>query len=89
LLLEGYEDRANQNAFNYDWIVLCLPSWWCHHFVHVDLVELDIKFLRVIEKDHLDNILVGLILIFIGIAIDRAVDMAQAIGHPRQIHSGP
>lgn len=45
---------------------------------NVDIIDLDIKFLQILEKDHLDNILVGLILIFVGIGIDRAAELRRS-----------
>lgn len=45
---------------------------------NIDIIELEIKFLQVLEKDHLDNILVGLILVFVGIAVDRAAEFRRS-----------
>ena len=45
---------------------------------NVDVVEFEVKFLQVLEKDHLDNILVGLTLIFAGIAIDRVSEIRRS-----------
>jgi HD-GYP domain-containing protein (c-di-GMP phosphodiesterase class II) len=45
---------------------------------NIDIIELEIKFLQVLEKNHLDNILVGLILVFVGIAVDRAAEFRRS-----------
>ena len=45
---------------------------------NIDIVEFDIKFLQVLEKDNLDNILVGLALIFVGIAVDRIAEIRRS-----------
>ena len=45
---------------------------------NVDIVELDIKVLQKLENNHLDNILIGLILIFVGIGVDRAVEFRRS-----------
>ena len=52
----------------------------------VDIIEMEIKFLQGIEKHHLDNIIFGLIVILVGIAIDRATEFkrsAKAIQEPQ------
>ena len=45
---------------------------------HTDIVALEIKFLQVLEIHHLDNIVIGLIMISIGIAVDRAQDLRRS-----------
>jgi hypothetical protein len=47
-------------------------------FFNVDIIALDIRFLQVFEKNQLDNIVVGPILVFVGIAIDRAAESRRS-----------
>jgi HD-GYP domain-containing protein (c-di-GMP phosphodiesterase class II) len=45
---------------------------------NVDIIALDIRFFQVLEKNQLDNIVVGVILVFVGIAVDRATESRRS-----------
>jgi response regulator RpfG family c-di-GMP phosphodiesterase len=45
---------------------------------NIDIAQVEIRFLDVLVKDQLDDIVIGLILIFVGIAIDRAAEFRRS-----------
>jgi HD-GYP domain-containing protein (c-di-GMP phosphodiesterase class II) len=45
---------------------------------NIDIIQVKIRFLDVLVRDRLDDIIVGVFLIFVGIAIDRAMEFRRS-----------